>query len=51
MWSQDYLVAPWTASDVFSQLTQNLTNVDAGWVVFEDETAHKSYPYIIFCVN
>lgn len=51
MWSQDYLAAPWTTEDLFTQLHTNLTNPLAGWTLYEDERLAATYPYVIYRNN
>lgn len=51
MWSQDYLAAPWTTEDLFTQLHTNLTDPLAGWTLYEDERLAATYPYVIYRNN
>jgi hypothetical protein len=51
MWSQDYLAAPWTDEQLFTQLNTNFTDPLAGWTLYEDQRATPTYPYAIYRNN
>lgn len=51
MWSQNYLAAPWTDEQLFTQLNTNFTDPLAGWTLYEDERLAATYPYVIYRNN